>query len=111
MKATASERRSSTEATAVSDTKWAWGGDDRGITFHADGTLTTPWDPKGSWGLIKSATEGEEDGIAKCTNCLFADFANANHNLRFDLTADPPTFIAIRVGDLASVDGRKMGAA
>ena len=95
----------------MAGTKWSWGGDERGITFHADGKLTTPWDPKGSWGLIESAKDGEEDGIAKCTRCLFADFANANHNLRFNLEAQPPTFVAIRVGDLARVDGRKIGAA
>ena len=85
--------------------------DETGLAVQLDGTLTTPWDAKGSWGLIRSASEGEEDGIAKCTNCLFADFANANHNLRFDLDADPPTFVAIRVGDLARVDGKKKGPA
>ena len=111
VKATKAEKRSSREAAAVVGTHWTWGQDERGITFHADGRLSTPWDPKGSWGLIKSATEGEEDGIAKCTNCLFADFANANHNLRFQLDVDPPTFTAVRVGDLASVNGRKLGKA
>ena len=73
VKPSVAERMASKEAKAVTDTHWTWGQDTRGITFHADGRLTTPWDPKGSWGLIKSATEGEEDGIAKCTGCLFAE--------------------------------------
>ena len=38
-------------------------------------------------------------------------FANANHNLRFQLDSNPPTFTAIRVGDLARVDGKKLGPA
>jgi len=109
VKPTTHEREASEEARYVSGTRWMWGGDERGITFHLDGRLTTPWDNKGTWGLIKSAADGEEDGIAKCTRCLFADFANANHNLRFDLQAG--TFVAIRVGDLARVDGKKLGTA
>ena len=111
VKPTEEEVRSSVEASAVAGTRWAWGEDTRGIAFHADGRLVTPWDPKGSWGLIRSASEGADDGIARCVRCLFADFANANHNLRFNLDATPPTFVAIRVGDLARVEGKKLGAA
>ena len=81
-----------------------------GISFNADGTLVTPWDPKGSWGLIKSASTGEDDGIMRCVDCLFADFANANHNLRFDWSATPPTFTAVRVGDMATVVGKLKSA-
>ena len=105
------EKEESTLAAAVSGTHWTWGDDVRGITFHGNGKLTTPWDPKGSWGVIKSASEGEDDGIMRCSRCLFADFANANHNLRFDLDAEPPTFKAVRVGDMATVAGKKLGAA
>jgi hypothetical protein len=111
VKATAKQRGSHAAARAVAGTRWTWGQDERGITFHADGRLTTPWDPKGTWGIIKSADEGPEDGISRCTGCLFADFANANHNLRFDLERDPPTFAAVRVGDFAKVDGKKIEAA
>ena len=84
---------------------------DRGVSRTSDGHLTTPWDPKGSWGVIKSAADGAEDGISRCTGCLFADFANANHNLRFDLNAEPPTFTAVRIGDMAKVDGKLIGDA
>jgi hypothetical protein len=43
--------------------------------------------------------------VAACTNCLFADFANANHNVRFNWAAAPPTFDSVRVGDLENVKG------
>ena len=42
----------------------------------------------------------------RCNDCLFADFANANHNLRFDFGSDPPKFSAVRVGDMATVVGK-----
>ena len=109
VKPTQQEVDASPLARAVAGTRWTWGGDERGITFHPSGELTTPWDPKGTWGIIKAASEGAEDGIAKCTNCLFADFANANHNLKFVMDGETPSFTAIRVGDLARVDGKKIG--
>ena len=65
----------------------------------AAGSPPTPFDAR------------DEEVILRCNGCLFADFANANHNLRFNLDADPPTFVAVRVGDLAKVDGRKLGPA
>lgn len=46
----------------------------------------------------------------RCVGCLFADFANANHNLRFDWSATPPTFTAVRVGDMATVVGKLKSA-
>lgn len=54
--------------------------------------------------------DGQETGwrvaqVAACTNCLFADFANANHNVRFNWAAAPPTFDSVRVGDLENVKG------
>lgn len=48
-------------------------------------------------------------GVTQCTGCLFADFANANHNLRFDFDVKPHTFMAIRVGDMAEVKGEFLG--
>ena len=105
-KITPAQTSDSPLASRVAGTRWTWGDDVRGIAFGADGTLTTPWDPKGSWGVIKSASEGEDDGIMRCNDCLFADFANANHNLRFDFGSDPPKFSAVRVGDMATVVGK-----
>ena len=195
----AADLTSSAVARAVAGTYWTWGEDSRGIEFRRDGALVTPWDPKGTWGLISGGSEavagsgGEEDGIKRCTGCLFADFAkcalvvprptdragaprkgqrarprpllpappfaraarttprahnsrvfhttrsssraprfcarmrsppprahdcasartavrksprSANHNLRFDLEATPPTYVALRVGDMARVDGK-----
>ena len=48
-----------------------------------------------------------EDQVKRCADCLFADFANANHNIRFDLGAAPPTFKSVRVGDFEVVRGEK----
>ena len=48
-----------------------------------------------------------EDQMKRCADCLFADFANANHNIRFDLGAAPPTFKSVRVGDFEVVRGEK----
>ena len=77
----AADLTSSAVARAVAGTYWTWGEDSRGIEFRRDGALVTPWDPKGTWGLISGGSEavagsgGEEDGIKRCTGCLFADFA------------------------------------
>jgi len=46
--------------------------------------------------------------ILRCQGCIFADFANANHNLLLSLdptTGKPSAFRAVRVGDLAEVKG------
>ena len=50
----------------------------------------------------------DEEIILRCNGCLFADFANANHNLLFDFGATPATFRAVRVGDLAEVKGTEV---
>lgn len=122
-KVTSAEMGVSTAAQKVAGSRWGWGGDENRLEFQAGGTLVTPWG-EGKWGVISSASTRQagrtpkhsdgsaqsEDGVKQCTGCLFADFANANHNLRFDFTAQPPTFVAVRVGDLARVDGKHAGA-
>jgi len=122
-KVTSAEMGVSTAAQKVAGSRWGWGGDENRLEFQAGGTLVTPWG-EGKWGVISSASTRQagrtpkhsdgsaqsEDGVKQCTGCLFADFANANHNLRFDFTAEPPTFVAVRVGDLARVDGKYAGA-
>eukprot|EP00965_Chrysotila_dentata_P177453 5861121-Pleurochrysis_carterae.AAC.2 len=59
--------------------KWSWGGVP-GLLFGAGGELTTPWGA-GAWGLVTAAAateeEQDEDGINRCTDCIFADFACA----------------------------------
>jgi len=122
-KVTSAEMGVSTAAQKVAGSRWGWGGDENRLEFRAGGTLGTPWG-EGKWGVISSTSTRQaertpkhsdgaaqsEDGVKQCTGCLFADFANANHNLRFDFTAEPPTFVAVRVGDLARVDGKYAGA-
>ena len=119
----AGESASARVARRVVDTRWAWGGVD-GFVFGAGGKLVTPWG-KGKWGLVARAGGGADgsgaddigDGgeaglgaqVARCADCLFADFANANHNLRFSLEGDTPhTFRSVRVGDYAVVHGRQL---
>ena len=50
-----------------------------------------------SW-LFQQRDDSDGDGGHCATGCLFADFAGALHNLRFDLAAAPPRFVAARVG-------------
>jgi len=92
-------------------TRWTWAGN-AGFEFRPQGLLRTPWGD-GTWGLVASKASGgddvPEDGVIKCTDCLFADFANANHNLRFDFDASPPTFKSVRVGDMLEVKGEYLG--
>ena len=116
-KVSAGEKAASDAAARVAGTRWRWGEDERGLAFGSDGTLVTPWG-KGTWGVLGGRQAagaggggggGDEDGIKKCTGCLFADFANANHNLRFDFGPEPPVFTALRVGDMARVDGKLVG--
>ena len=106
---TEAEIASSPTAQRAMAHKWAWGGVP-GFEFGAGGHLTTPWGV-GAWGLV-TASQAAEGSVASaklqqvlaCGDCLFADFANANHNLRF--TWEPtPTFTSVRVGDLESVQG------
>lgn len=103
----AAQLASSADAKQIVGSQWAWAGVD-GLEFAPGGKLKTPWG-EGMWGIVPS--EGgtppveDNDFVLKCNGCLFADFANANHNLRFDLAADPPSFTAVRVGDLAKVTG------
>ena len=56
------------------------------MSFHADGKFSTPWGD-GTWGVVSSAVAvggavslegGQEDGVKRCTGCLFADFANVS---------------------------------
>ena len=138
-----SELASSELAKSVVGGRWSWGGVE-GLVFGRHGKLITPWG-EGKWGLVASsgaATGEAEDGVKRCTNCLFADFvrrepslllvathaplgahtphepplssflgpwqANANHNLRFDMEASPPSFESVRVGDMVKVVGKKL---
>ena len=98
----------------VHGTEWTWGGT-KGFKFSPGGALRTPWG-NGHWGVadIKgdpadAGKDGIEDGIHRCVDCLFADFANANHNLKFDFDASPPTFTSVRVGDMETVKGTLVG--
>ena len=115
------EVEASAVARAVSGTKWKWGGVP-GFEFKPGGVLVTPWGT-GTWGIVAAAGGGAggaaaappaggaevapEDQVKRCADCLFADFANANHNIRFDLGAAPPTFKSVRVGDFEVVRGEK----
>jgi len=110
-KISAAQLAASSVARRAQQATWSWAGND-GFEFTAGGELKTPWGV-GTWGLVSSsptaATDGlAEDGVKKCTDCLFADFANANHNLRFDFSSSPPTFKSTRVGDLAVVIGKML---
>ena len=88
-------------------TRWAWAGN-AGFEFRDGGELSTPWGG-GVWGVVASVDakppSNPADYVASCGGCLFADFANANHNLHFRWDAPTPTFTAVRVGDLAVVEG------
>ncbi|KAL1519432.1 hypothetical protein AB1Y20_022955 [Prymnesium parvum] len=105
--ATAATIARSGTATRVVGTRWTWAGNE-GFDFLPEGQLKTPWGV-GTWGIVtskQSANDGRtEDGIFKCTDCLFADFANANHNLRFNFDVSPYRFTSHRVGDMAEVNG------
>mmetsp|Transcript_37883 Transcript_37883/g.62654 ORF Transcript_37883/g.62654 Transcript_37883/m.62654 type:complete len:120 (+) Transcript_37883:64-423(+) len=106
-KISSAELAGSQTAQQVMQTRWAWGGVP-GFVFNKDGSLVTPWG-SGTWGFVATANgedDGrEEDGITRCVGCFFADFANANHNLKFDFTKDPPVFKSVRVGDMETVLG------
>lgn len=96
-------------ASRVSGTRWTWGGVD-GFEFRPGGELVTPWG-NGVWGIVAKSdsantpSDARAAQISACTDCLFADFANANHNLRFSWDQTPPTFKSVRVGDLETVMG------
>ena len=85
--------------------------------FKPGGVLVTPWGT-GTWGIVAAAGGGAgaaappaggaevapEDRVKRCADCLIADFANANHNIRFELGAAPPPS-GVRVGDFEVVRG------
>jgi len=94
---------------------WSWAGT-AGFVFKPGGQLQTPWG-QGTWGVVRDANDkagptaygaAAEEIILRCNGCIFADFANANHNLVVGLdatTGKASSFRAIRVGDLAEVKG------
>ena len=106
---------SATARAAQGVSSWSWAGT-AGLVFKAGGVLQTPWG-KGTWGVVRDADDKAgatafgataEEIILRCNGCVFADFANANHNLVLDLdptTGKPSSFRAVRVGDLAEVKG------
>ena len=111
-KISAAELEGSAAARGAQGKQWSWAGV-AGFVLQPGGELQTPWG-KGVWGVVRDAVPNApptpygasaEDLILRCNGCLFADFANANHNLLVDLAATPPSFRAIRVGDLAEVKG------
>jgi len=111
-KPTADELAASPLARRVEGSRWSWSGV-AGFEFARGGELVTPWG-KGVWGLVSKAAGGADDPskdaqVKACADCLFADFANANHNVRFSWDADPPTFRSVRVGDLQEVAGKWLG--
>ena len=67
-----------------------WGGT-RGMTFHADGKLTTPWG-SGKWG--DASTDGK--------STVFAEFFGVMHLLTFN----GDTFDSTRCSDGQEVKGR-----
>lgn len=117
-KITAAETSRSPLATRVLNSRWKWSGID-GLEFALNGVLKTPWGD-GSWGVVTSSSSGggsnaaghgAADFVERCTDCLFMDFGNANHNVMFNWDASPPTFKAVRIGDLVSVSGELSRAA
>ena len=101
-------------AQRVLQTKWKWA-NIAGLQFQPAGALKTPWGV-GAWGVFKqpagvaahaavAAAEDVEDGIMRCSECLFADFGNAQHNLRFYFNETPPRFLSHRIGDGFNVEG------
>lgn len=84
----------SATASAIVNTHWKWGGVP-GLVFGSLGALKTPWG-EGKWGIVPGDTTGE---------AIFADFASALHNLKFDLPAGQ--FTSERVGDGEKVVGTK----
>ena len=111
-KPTAEELAASPLARRVEGSRWSWSGV-AGFEFARGGELVTPWG-KGVWGLVSKAAGGADDPskdaqVKACADCLFADFANANHNVRFSWDTDPPTFRSVRVGDLEEVAGKWLG--
>ena len=103
----AEELASSDDAKRIVGSQWAWACID-GFEFGPHGKLRTPWGD-GVWGLVVSDSltppVADAEYVSGCAGCLFADFANAAHNLRFDFGVEPPSFKAIRVGDLQKVIG------
>ena len=113
-KISSAELEASTTAQQAQAKQWTWAGN-AGFAFKPGGKLVTPWG-EGVWGVVRDAATGspptpfdarDEEVILRCNGCLFADFANANHNLLFDLSATPPAFRAIRVGDMQEVKGQE----
>jgi hypothetical protein len=85
---------------AAAGVEWAWAGV-KGMRFKADGVLVSPWG-EGKWG----AREDDFNCPEPHDRCLYADFANSNHNLYF-----PPgdqTFVSKRVGDGEVVQGARV---
>jgi len=76
---------------ATSGVEWAWAGV-KGMRFKPDGVLVTPWG-EGKWG----AREDDFNCPEPHDRCLYADFANSNHNLYFPL--GDQGFTSKRVGD------------
>jgi len=78
---------------------WAWAGV-KGLEFHADGFLKTPWG-EGRWGVLDA-------GAAGTTNALrvFSEFAGAKHVLAFDAPEPLRMFVSSRCSDGDVVLGR-----
>merc|ERR1711908_201822 len=102
---------SSDDAKRIVGSQWAWAGID-GFEFGPHGKLRTPWGD-GVWGLVVSDSlappVADAEYVSGCAGCLFADFANAAHNLRFDFGVEPPSFKAIRVLFVTRKNSRMIG--
>jgi len=92
-------------AQKVLGSKWTWAGTP-GLQFQPAGELKTPWG-KGIWGGLPD--QDYNDGGFCASNCLFADFSGALHNVRFDFDASPHTFKTWRVGDGEQIVGTAAG--
>ena len=95
-------------AKRVEGSAWSWAGIE-GLRFNAQGELKTPWGV-GIWGVL-AASDPKSDGGHCAAGCLFADFSGALHNLAFHLDSQPPTFVAVRVGDGERVHGKSKALA
>eukprot|EP00241_Pyramimonas_parkeae_P000849 CAMPEP_0114234288 /NCGR_PEP_ID=MMETSP0058-20121206/5632_1 /TAXON_ID=36894 /ORGANISM="Pyramimonas parkeae, CCMP726" /LENGTH=558 /DNA_ID=CAMNT_0001345963 /DNA_START=47 /DNA_END=1723 /DNA_ORIENTATION=- len=101
-KITDDEYNASPIAKEISNGKrWSWAGS-KHMEFKPRGELVTPWGG-GTWG-VRHDDFNCPDNLKD--RCVYADFANSNHNLVFQ---DAFSFVSKRLGDGEIVKGQLTG--